>query len=325
MKRTESDLPWLRRALDGTGAAMRGMLAAAGAHGQLRGVLGSALAARGKMLRPALLLLCAGEAAAAGEHGPALLRAAAAVELAHTASLIHDDITDDAPTRRGRPSVQSAYGKSAAVYAGDYVLISALRELAAHGDSRVAEALAACVQRMCDGELIQLSSRYDAGTDEAAYFAAAEGKTAALFELACRLGAELGGARAAEAAALSLYGRKLGLMFQIRDDLLDWTAAEAETGKRVNSDFFTGVYTLPAIHTFADARYGRRLRELASGPADAAAAAEARELVRLSGGIDAARARLAGLGAEAAALAAKRRDAQCRALLEGLAAETAEN
>ena len=285
MKERIKTLPWLSEALEDVRGIMGRMLECARVHEELRAAVESALEARGKLLRPLLLLLCAGECALHGDRREKILYSAAALEATHTASLIHDDVTDDAPTRRGRPSLQKSAGKCAAVYAGDYILVSVMHGLIEKRFLRPASELTAGIRRMCDGELVQLGLKYDTEADEKRYFEAVEGKTATLFSIACRLGAELGGETEEQTAALAEYGRCLGLMFQLRDDLIDWTSDEKTAGKPVNADFFSGIYTLPAIVTFRHADCGPRLRELSAQGLGEAAAAEARRLVQESGGI----------------------------------------
>ncbi len=303
MKERIKTPPWLSEALDEVRRIMGQMLECAQIHEGLRAAVESATDAGGKLLRPTLLLLCAGEDALLCGKREEILYSAAALEATHTASLIHDDVTDDAPTRRGRPSLQKSAGKCAAVYAGDYILVSVMHSLIRKHFIRTALALTDTIRRMCDGELIQLALKYDTGADEQRYFEAVEGKTAALFSTACRLGAELGGGTADQAATLAEYGRCLGFAFQLRDDLVDWMGDEAAAGKPVNADFFSGIYTLPAIATFRHAEYGPRLQELSAAAPGEAASEEARRLVSSSGGIAYTRAALSAYAERAEALA----------------------
>lgn len=246
---------------------------------QLRAILDEALAISGKMLRPALMLMCADM-----NISDELLDTAAVIELTHTASLLHDDVVDDAPVRRGAPTVQAKYGKRAAVYAGDYLLSGSLRYLMNQGFTKSGERIAACVERMCDGEMKQLANCGNPSVTEQDYFQAIEGKTAALFETACYLGGKLGCGDEGTAERYAAFGKEIGIMFQLRDDLLDWTGSEETAGKPVNEDFRSGVYTLPAIHTFASPEYGAALRAYAKSDASADIH-EIRSLVEKSGGI----------------------------------------
>lgn len=247
---------------------------------QLKTIIEDTLSVSGKMLRPVLMLLCAGMGG-----GDELLDAAAVIELTHTASLLHDDVVDDAPTRRNLPTVQAKYGKCAAVYAGDYLLSGSMRYLMSKGYSESGRYIAACVEKMCDGEMMQITNRGNTAVTESAYMQAIEGKTAALFEAASFLGGKLGTGRSGHAETLAALGKEIGIMFQLKDDLLDWTATEDTIGKPVNEDFNCGVYTLPAIHTFSSPDYGPALRGLA-GSSEGADPARLRELVEKSGGIE---------------------------------------
>lgn len=261
----------------------------AAAHTELCETVDCALEASGKMLRPAFLFLCAGPGLTADVRDH-LAAAAAAVEIVHTASLVHDDIVDDSPTRRGVPSVQSRFGKCSAVYTGDYLLSRALGYLIGKNYACDAALLAECVGRMCDGELIQLSNRGNMSVTEADCLLAASGKTAALFETACRLGGQMAGRSRSETDALTAFGHALGMLFQLRDDLLDWISTEHASGKPVNEDFFGGIFTLPAIYTFASPGYGEKLRSVfidaRENGGDTGLSDKARLTVIEAGGVD---------------------------------------
>lgn len=247
--------------------------------GQLKMIIEDALSVRGKMLRPALMLLCAGM-----NISDELLDTAAVIELTHTASLLHDDVVDDAPERRGAPTVQAKYGKCAAVYAGDYLLSGSLRYLMRKGFAESGEHIAACIEEMCDGEIRQLTNRGNTAVSEQEYMQAIEGKTASLFAAACHLGARLGNNGAQAVEEYASFGKETGIMFQLRDDLLDWTSCKENAGKPVNEDFKSGIYTLPAIYTFSSPQYGAVLRDLAE-LGYSADEKEIRTLVKCSGGI----------------------------------------
>lgn len=283
-------IPWLKSELEAVDKKINSIASAALRHDPLTEIIDSTLSAKGKMLRPMLVLLCGKSGADYEENKETLLEAAAAIELTHSSSLIHDDIVDDAPLRRGSPTVQHAYGKDVAVYAGDYLLCSAFKHLMSKGHVEIGVALADCVTQMCDGELIQKSCRFDPETPEDKYILGISGKTAALFETACRLGSKLGGGSRSDMELMSQFGRNLGVLFQLRDDLMDWTATEQEAGKPVNEDFREGVYTLPALYTFSSTPFGGRLKDAAKKlTADRnadEAALNVRDIVRTAGGID---------------------------------------
>ena len=174
------------------------------------------LAAGGKRLRPLLVLICGG---ALEEQD--LVRAAAAVELIHMATLVHDDVVDDALLRRGRPTVFARDGRETATATGDFLFSRAFALLAANGDPAQVRALSDACLALARGELAQRHDAYRRDVDEQRYVQRCELKTASLFAAACVLGALAAGRPAAEAAALESYGRRLGLAFQMLDDVLD--------------------------------------------------------------------------------------------------------
>lgn len=183
MMMQDMKLDWLPPAMEETVKRIEAVSGTVEGPETLKAALADALGSKGKMYRPLLLLMCAG----APEHWLSrdrVISTAAAVELTHTASLIHDDVVDDAPIRRGAPTVQSKYGKHAAVYAGDSLLASALCDLLAHGCAESAAELLGCVKKMCAGEIAQMTNRWNTEVGLDAYFEAISGKTAALFATA---------------------------------------------------------------------------------------------------------------------------------------------
>ncbi len=188
---------------------------------------------RGKYLRPLLVLLGARSAGAQGAGArPALINAAAAVELIHTASLAHDDMVDSSPERRGVPSLHLAHGSTTAILVGDLLYARFFEELAGLPgvDSalrlRLLSLFLSVTRRMCEGEILADQTRQDGATPSCeVYFFIAEAKTAELLSACCCAGALLGGAGERAAAALGSYGRSLGLLFQIADDLVDGDCA----------------------------------------------------------------------------------------------------
>ena len=212
--------------------------------GQLGEASRATLAAGGKRVRPLLTLLCARRDAALG--GP-VLRAAAAVELLHMATLVHDDVLDRAELRRGRPTVAHAYGVETAVSTGNYLLARAFQELVGAGDPAAVDVLSAAAVGLSQGEVLQRDDAHRVTVTQAEYELRCERKTADLFAAACRLGAELSGAGEQAAAALSEYGRLIGLAFQVFDDILDCSGDEARTGKLPGADVRDGTVTLPLI------------------------------------------------------------------------------
>ncbi len=228
--------------LDAVEARLRAV--AAGYPGRLGESCRSTLGAGGKRLRPLLTLLCTRRDAPFPE---AVLRAAAAVELVHMATLVHDDVLDHAALRRGRPTVVRAYGGGTAVATGDYLLAQAFVELAGAGSPEAVDVLSAAALRLSHGELLQREAAHRITTSVAEYEERCERKTADLFAAACTLGAQLSGAAPAAVAGLAEYGRLLGLAFQVFDDILDVSGDEDQTGKRPGTDVRDGTVTLPLI------------------------------------------------------------------------------
>jgi geranylgeranyl pyrophosphate synthase len=201
------------------------------------------LEAGGKRLRPMLVFLCAGE-----ETGDEVVRAGAAVELVHMATLVHDDVIDRASLRRGRPTVFVAAGRPAAVATGDFLFARAFAELAASGNPAAVRALSGACSALARGELMQRADAWAEDVSPERYLERCELKTAKLFEASCRLGAIFGdgdGRRAAE--SLALFGARIGLAFQILDDVLDVSGPAERTGKRRGADLLDGTVTLPLI------------------------------------------------------------------------------
>jgi geranylgeranyl pyrophosphate synthase len=210
-------------------------------HGStLEADAGSTLEAGGKRLRPMLVLLSAGPGA-----GEEAIRAATAIELVHMASLVHDDVLDAAPLRRGRPTVVARSGRSRAVAVGDLLFSRAFAELAAEGTEEQVERLSAASVALALGELAQRRDAFDLSISAGRYLHRCELKTARLFECACLI------AQTREASektgALETFGREIGLAFQLLDDVLDVTGPPERTGKARGTDLLDGTVTLPLI------------------------------------------------------------------------------
>ncbi len=204
----------------------------------------STIAAGGKRLRPLLVLLAAGR-----EPGDPreLLAGAAAVELVHSATLVHDDVLDAAPLRRGEPTVWATGGRSLAVATGDLLFSRAFAELAAVGELASVRALSRASSALAEGELLQREDAWDATVQVDRYLYRCELKTARLFEAACELGALATGGAAAHVAGLGAFGRRIGLAFQLLDDVLDVSGLAVDTGKHRGTDLLDGTVTLPLI------------------------------------------------------------------------------
>jgi geranylgeranyl pyrophosphate synthase len=241
------------------------------------------LSAGGKRLRPMLVFIAAGEAAS-----DALVEAAVAVELLHMATLVHDDVLDRAALRRGRPTVFASGGREAATATGDLLFSRAFAVLAALGDPEAVRTLSEASSALARGELMQ---REDAWSDEVSperYLERCRLKTARLFEAACRLGALLGdpGPRAAD--RLGSFGERIGVAFQIFDDVLDVSGPTERTGKVRGADLVDGTVTLPLI--LARERDGRLSGlDLRSASMDADRAAELCDEIAATGALEEAR------------------------------------
>jgi len=198
----------------------------------------------GKRIRPALLLLAA---KLFDYEGRGAVRLGAVVEIIHTATLVHDDIIDEAKTRRGRPAANTQWGNSKCVLAGDWLYMQAFRIAVQERNFRILDTLIELTQQMVEGELLQMEKLGKLITlDE--HFDLIFRKTACLFSVCMRLGAILGGATAEQETALGRYGHDLGMAFQIVDDVLDLTASEEVLGKPVASDLREGKITMAVIH-----------------------------------------------------------------------------
>ncbi len=247
------------------------------------------LKAGGKRLRPTLTICAAYAARGPCAAAPDVLTGAAAVELVHLGSLYHDDVIDEAETRRGVPSVNARWSNISAILAGDFLLARA-SSLAASLGADIAGLLADTIGELCRGQVLELQYLFNAERDEETYLSSIEGKTAALLATAARVGGMVSRVNAATLDALTQFGHHLGMCFQIVDDLLDLTASEADLGKPSGNDLHEGVYTLPVIYAAAQnpalrATLGRKLdwpdvevvrRQVIGGDAMVAAMAVAR-------------------------------------------------
>jgi geranylgeranyl pyrophosphate synthase len=216
--------------------------ASAGDGPDLKGAASDTLAAGGKRLRPLLVLICGGS-----RDDESLVRAAAAVELIHMATLVHDDVVDNARLRRGRPTVFSSSGREAATATGDFLFSRSFALLALNGEDQQVRVLSDACVALARGELAQRHDAYRTDLDEERYLLRCQLKTARLFSAACRLGALAAGRSVAEGAALEAYGARLGLAFQMLDDLLDVSGPAERTGKHRGTDLLDGTVTLPLI------------------------------------------------------------------------------
>ncbi|MBC8101905.1 MAG: polyprenyl synthetase family protein [Cytophagales bacterium] len=262
--------------------------------GAVRDISGHTLLSGGKRLRPALAILCARTAAAQRTSfvypEDRVIAAAAAAEMIHMATLMHDDVVDEAPERRGRPTASAVYGNSITILTGDYLLAKSI-SLLAHNDENlhVVRVFSDVTVTMAEGEVLQDVIAHNLDIPLETYEEVIERKTARFLAGCCETGAMLGGADAAEAAALRAYGHHLGNAFQIADDLLDFLGNPKKTGKSLGTDLRDGRVTLPLIHALAQAdsetRESLRVRLAPPGGAmtDADIAAITATIQRLGG------------------------------------------
>jgi octaprenyl-diphosphate synthase len=232
---------------------------------------GHIVAGGGKRLRPMLTLGCA---RLCGYRGDRHIALAAVVEFIHTATLLHDDVVDASDLRRGRDTANAVWGNKPAVLVGDFLFSRAFELMVTDGSLRVLEILSRASSIIAEGEVMQLVTANDTATSEAAYLAVIEAKTAELFAAASRIGAVVAERPPEEETALDLFGRNLGIAFQLVDDMLDFSARPGELGKSVGDDFRDGKITLPILLAWArgsdeERRFWRRtLEELEQLPGD---------------------------------------------------------
>ena len=254
-----------------------------GYGGAVAEILADLKESKGKRLRPGLLLMASRYGKNFQKEREKLCRLAALVELVHMASLVHDDIVDDAPIRRGLPTTQAKYGKDMAVYAGDLILSRIVQSLFRDGFAPVGKDFGDTVEAMCLGELGQMECRFREDTTAEKYMRNIYGKTAALCRLACLAGARMSGCSEETQAQLEQLGIHFGYMFQIRDDLLDFVSdAEAE-GKMTWMDFREGILTLPVLYALENEEIRPRIIDLIrSAKAGNFSTEDARDLTRLT-------------------------------------------
>ena len=202
------------------------------------------IAAGGKRLRPALLLLTSG---ALGYKGDQRFNLAAVVEFIHTATLLHDDVVDDSALRRGNATANETFGNPASVLVGDFLYSRAFQMMVDAQNMRVMEVLADATNIIAEGEVMQLMNMHNAALDEAGYLQVIRSKTAKLFEASARVGAILAGSSAEMEEACATYGQALGTAFQVIDDVLDYTGDAEVMGKSLGDDLREGKTTLPLI------------------------------------------------------------------------------
>lgn len=208
---------------------------------------------RGKMLRPTLVLLAGSAAGAPVEQEPSadLITVAAVVEMVHMATLVHDDVLDEADARRGGETINRQRGNETAVILGDYLIAAAYHLCSSLPTQEPSRIIGRVSMELCAGELLQLENRDNLSLDEATYFEILEGKTASLVGACCLLGGMTAGASPEQARGLDRFGRRVGAAFQVQDDVLDLTGDESVVGKSLGRDLKKGKITLPLIRHLA--------------------------------------------------------------------------
>lgn len=237
--------------------------------------------AGGKRLRPILAITSA--AAGGAEISREVLLSGIAVELVHLASLYHDDVMDDASQRRKVESVNFRWGNLVAIVAGDYLLAKAAG-IAARLGQEIAELLANTLADLCVGQILEVQTSYSVSRSNESYFEAISGKTASLMATACRIGALVSNLDGNHVEAVTKIGRSLGMVFQIRDDILDLVASAEILGKTPAQDLLEGIYTLPVIEALKTP-YKADLEPLLTRNMDQASVDKATKIILSSGGI----------------------------------------
>lgn len=199
----------------------------------------------GKRIRPLFLLLAADLCGYKGANRNLL---AAIIEAIHTASLLHDDVIDGADTRRGRPAAHSLWGNQAVILVGDFLYSNALKLAVSQKSQKIMEALSEATTKMTEGEILQLNKIGDPDITEEEYFEIISAKTGVLIAAACRIGCILSGLPEEKEKALSRFGMKTGIAFQLADDILDYVAEQKDLGKRLGKDLAEGKITMPLIY-----------------------------------------------------------------------------
>ena len=239
----------------------------------------------GKRMRPMLIMLMAKNY---GTVGDATLHAAVGLELLHTASLVHDDVVDESSERRGQASVNALYDNKVAVLVGDYILSTALLHVSLTHNEVIVRYLAELGRTLSDGEILQLTSISDSEISEDTYYRIIRRKTAALFEACCAIGAISAGVPEDRVGQAKQFGRTLGIIFQIRDDIFDYYDS-SEIGKPTGNDMAEGKLTLPAIYALkstGDEEMLALARKVKDGTVTAGEIARLVEFTKANGGIE---------------------------------------
>ncbi|MBM7555889.1 polyprenyl synthetase family protein [Halanaerobacter jeridensis] len=247
----------------------------------IEGAIQSLAQAGGKRVRPALVIATAHF----GEYDKQKVwQIAAAVEIMHMATLIHDDIIDESDLRRGKQTVQANYGKDVAVFTGDYLFTLTFDILSGSATNQQLQKIAETIRKICEGEIKQQEERNNLSISYKDYFRRIKSKTALLFEGSCALGAGIADLSKFNIRRAAHYGRYLGMAYQLVDDVLDFSEDSQTLGKPNNNDFTQGIYTLPILYVYNETDYDQQLQELLEEPVENHS--EIKEIVNKAGGLD---------------------------------------
>lgn len=213
--------------------------------GFIKEIVNHIIRSGGKRVRPILIILTA---RLCGYKGEKHIPYAAIIEFIHTATLLHDDVVDNAQTRRGSSTANTVWGNEPSVLVGDFLFSKSFELMAHNGNEEIMKIMSEATTSLAEGEILELLKTCDADTTEEEYFEIIKNKTASLFSAACEVGAILGKVNQEKRAALRDFGYNLGMAFQLTDDVLDYVSYDAVLGKRVGTDLKEGKVTLPLIH-----------------------------------------------------------------------------
>ena len=230
-----------------------------GRSSQLEGMADYIMNLGGKRIRPLLVLLCSGIYRA---DFKARVDIAAAAELIHTASLLHDDVVDEAPIRRGQPSVNNQWGNPSSVLAGDFLFAKAFQVLCRY--TRSLEVMTEAIATMCEGELIQLNAHFDPDLSPETYVDTIAGKTASLLAASCECGGMISTMPRTQVLSLRSFGLHLGIAYQIIDDIGDYIFGDSQSGKPQGNDIKHGIITLPLLYLLANPQSKDRVQAMLS-------------------------------------------------------------
>jgi octaprenyl-diphosphate synthase len=240
----------------------------------------------GKRVRPILLIL---SARLSGYKDNLHIPYAAIIEFIHTTTLLHDDVVDNAKTRRGSSTVNTVWGNESSVLVGDFLYSKSFEVMAEHGDHEILRTVSKATTALSEGEILELLKTSDIETTEEEYFEVIGNKTAVLFSAACEIGALLGGVNEQKRAALGAFGYNLGIAFQLKDDILDYVSFDAVLGKNIGTDLKEGKVTLPLIHALKSASEKEKLfvkKVMEKSKITAKDFEKVRTMIQSRGGID---------------------------------------